>query len=186
MSGKNEKYPFIVKKDLPSANQLTEKYTSIEHDLSSLEKYHFKIARNKDWNTIDIKLTQLPTVQSWHELGLFQKRDSGNNPVAEIVVKIIKIKNEISPAKVLEKMLEETYQDKNLEILNQQTFDSSQGLVKDVLFKYFYENVNFVSRMTVFSTGREMVLIQGNASEKDYNVFALDFYMAISSFNFVK
>ncbi len=163
--------------------EMKNKYVMMEYTLSPFPEYHFKLALGKDWKTVDTALTKqiVEGDTTLHTVGLFQKRDNGKNPVAEIEVVVANLPID-TPLLSLKDLVKEQYGSKLLVIDNYRAVGETG---QDILFTFKHEAGGVVAtRMFAFKNldGR-VFAISGSASIGSYNQFAQDFYTAMATFS---
>jgi|GEM_PF-3216255 len=177
-------YPFFI--TMPSELTIEDSYRRLEHTLSPLEQYHFRIIIPKDWKVLDAKLEQDVEPDSFDELAVFRQPGewmTRETPAdAEISISVIRPSDEReSPAVWLQKIL-----DKNVpthEILQQRTKGEGANTSSDVLFKYRDAKEQYIMRMAAFRGRDRMYLVNCSDTINGYRDNAEACYVAINSFS---
>ena len=158
------------------------KYRIFNHKLSPFPEYHFRIVLEKNWKAIDTSLeTQINDGDlTFHTLGLFQKRDETNYPVAEIEVALAKIPTD-KPSISLKDLAVDEYGSRLIEIVDYRTIGQTG---QDILFtgKNDEGKTVAVRIMSYRDAQGPFFVVFGTAPIDLYNQYAQDFYAAMVSF----
>ena len=179
------KYPFPT--TLPSGQVLDEKYQRLNHDLSPIADYHFRIQIPNGWKTLDAKITQEPQKNSGpSDVAIFREPgDWMTNPTGAIrgevsvsAVNVAGIKD--SPSDWLLHTLQKNA--KGFTLVQKRESPSAAGPVSDVLITYLNDDQLLVSRMMAFRSGDRMFVITCSDAADGYAKNAQAFNVAISTF----
>ncbi len=172
---------------LPSADILENQYQRLNHDLSSLPDYRFRIQIPKDWKTLDTHIDEEPAPGELADVAVFRQPGSwmtdAKAPInAEISVSVVNVSGStLSPADWLQKVLQKNAN--GFTTIKKRISPSARGEVPDVLITYTAGTESIVSRMMAFrSTGNRMFVITGSDTLKEYPENADAFNVAISTF----
>lgn len=172
--------------NLPSEEDLTARYQPLQHDLSPLAAYHFRIEIPKDWKTLDTTIKEEPAKDALADVAVFRQPGAWmNDPTApingEISVSVVNVSGStLSPADWLQGVLKKNA--KGFTVINKQLSPSASGEVPDVLIQYTSGNELLLSRMMAFRNGNRMFVITGSDTAKEYKDNAEAFFVAISTF----
>jgi hypothetical protein len=181
LTDNGNKIPYPIDTEL-SDEEINKRYNYVLHNLSPNPIYHFRISIPKDWDIMKdnyVKPGELST-KILSSAGLFKK--TMPHP-AEIEIGIILLSRDISPGDWLEVFI------KNMgwTILKIRSFNTAYGRFCDILYRLPDKKRRdfLIARSVAVKDGERLFVVICRCREKDYPLFADDFYMAISSFEIV-
>lgn len=179
-----ESLPFPT--ELPVHEELQSGYQMLQHDLSPLPDYHFRMRVPNDWKTLDTKITEEPEKDQPADVAIFRQPGAWMTdetaPInAEIAVSVVNVAGSTqSPAAWLQAILQKNA--KGYKVLNKRLTPSSFGEVSDILISYTSGGDALVSRMIALRSGDHMFIITGSDTAAEYANTAEAFNVAIQTF----
>ncbi|UPA23108.1 hypothetical protein K8942_02745 [Candidatus Peribacteria bacterium] len=188
-SGTVDESAFPFPTEQVSDETLQSSYQMLEHDLSPLPAYHFRMQVPNGWKTLDTALTEEPEKDQPADVAVFRQAGPWmSDPLApingEIAVSVVNVSGStLSPAAWLEGVLQKNA--KGYTLIKKRVVPSSHGDMSDVLITYTSGGETLVSRMMAMRSGDKMFIVTGSDTAAEYANTADAFNVAISTFRLI-